>query len=151
MALVRRGRDVPDPPATISRVTVPVRLRSPESDLVILHEMLNWASTVRVKGVRLLDGNPLAGIRRPREQNPLRPIASFERSDTETLLTCYQQADTQTLLAVMGRGARSPRGTHRASNERVIKQALKQAPPVASARVSRRKSIGTAGFEPATL
>ena len=60
-------------------VTVPVRLRTPESDLVILHEMLNWASTVRVKGVRLLDGNPLAGIRRPREQNPLRPIASFER------------------------------------------------------------------------
>lgn len=60
-------------------VTVPVRLRSAESDLVILHEMLNWAATVRVKGVRLLDGNPLAGIRRLREQNPRRPIASFER------------------------------------------------------------------------
>ncbi|HSU92217.1 MAG TPA: tyrosine-type recombinase/integrase [Gemmatimonadaceae bacterium] len=59
--------------------TVPVRLRTAESDLVVLHQMLNWAATVRVKGVRLLDGNPLAGIRRAREQNPRRPIASFER------------------------------------------------------------------------
>jgi integrase len=60
-------------------VTVPVRLRTAESDLVVLHQMLNWASTVRVKGVRLLDGNPLAGIRRAREQNPRRPIAIFKR------------------------------------------------------------------------
>ncbi|HWI89032.1 MAG: site-specific integrase [Gemmatimonadaceae bacterium] len=60
-------------------VTAPVRLRTAESDLVVLHQMLNWASTVRVKGVRLLDGNPLAGIRRAREQNPRRPIASHER------------------------------------------------------------------------
>jgi integrase len=59
--------------------TVPVRLRTAESDLVVLHQMLNWAATVRVRGVRLLDGNPLAGIRRAREQNPRRPIASFER------------------------------------------------------------------------
>ena len=59
--------------------TVPVRLRTAESDLVVLHQMLNWAATVRVRGVRLLDGNPLAGIRRAREQNPRRPIASVER------------------------------------------------------------------------
>lgn len=58
---------------------MPVRLRTAESDLVVLHQMLNWAATVRVKRVRLLHGNPLAGIRRAREQNPRRPIASFER------------------------------------------------------------------------
>ena len=60
-------------------VTRPVRLGTAASDLVVLHQMLNWAATVRVKGVRLLDGNPLAGIRRGREQNPRRPIASYER------------------------------------------------------------------------
>lgn len=31
--------------------TVPVRLRTAESDLVVLHQMLNWAATVRVRGV----------------------------------------------------------------------------------------------------
>ena len=80
-------------------VTVPVRLRTPESDLVILHEMLNWASTVRVKGVRLLDGNPLAGIRRPREQNPLRPIASFERYTATRAAMQQISAEEQTEAA----------------------------------------------------
>ena len=60
-------------------VTRPVRARSAEADLVVLHQMLNWAATVRVNGVRLLDGNPLAGVRRVREQNPRRPVATYER------------------------------------------------------------------------
>ena len=42
--------------------------------------MLNWAMTVRVHaGRRLLDQNPLNGIRKPREKNPRRPVASWER------------------------------------------------------------------------
>jgi integrase len=57
-----------------------VRARSVEMDLVLLHAMLSWATTVRLpNGSRLLDVNPLAGVRREREQNPVRPIASWER------------------------------------------------------------------------
>jgi len=43
-----------------------VRVRSVEADLVLLHSMLTWATTVRVSGIRWLDGNPLSGIRRAR-------------------------------------------------------------------------------------
>jgi integrase len=60
--------------------TRPVRVRSAEMDLVLLHTMLGWATTVRLpNGARLLDANPLAGVRREREQNPARPVASWER------------------------------------------------------------------------
>jgi integrase len=60
--------------------TRPVRVRSAEMDLVLLHAMLGWATTVRLpNGARLLDANPLAGVRREREQNPARPVASWER------------------------------------------------------------------------
>lgn len=62
------------------RETPAVRLRSVEADLKLLHTMLKWATTVRVrKGQRLLDSNPLDGVRRPREKNPKRPVASLER------------------------------------------------------------------------
>lgn len=66
----------------VSRVqkTVPVRVRSVEVDLQLLHTMLRWAVTVRIKsGKRLLDQNPLAGFKRPREKNPKRPVATWER------------------------------------------------------------------------
>src|SRR2546428_824058 len=88
--------------------TRPVRTRSVEMDLVLLRSMLRWATTVRQpNGSRLLDANPLAGVRREREQNPVRPVASKDVAaaggwkDTEALLTCYQQPDADTLLAVM--------------------------------------------------
>jgi integrase len=57
----------------------PVRARSAEADLVLLHQMLRWATTVRVDGTALLGHHPLAGVRRVREQNPKRPIATWER------------------------------------------------------------------------
>jgi integrase len=42
--------------------------------------MLRWAITVRTaSGRRLLEQNPLAGTRRPREKNPKRPVATWER------------------------------------------------------------------------
>lgn len=57
-----------------------VRARSVEMDLVLLHAMLTWATTVRLpNGGRLLESNPLTGVRREREQNPVRPVASWER------------------------------------------------------------------------
>lgn len=60
--------------------TGPVRARSVEVDLQLLHTMLRWAVTVRSRtGARLLDQNPLAGIKRPRDKNPKRPVATWER------------------------------------------------------------------------
>lgn len=57
-----------------------VRMRSVEVDLQLLHTMLRWAVTVRTRsGSRLLEHNPLAGVRRPREKNPKRPVATWER------------------------------------------------------------------------
>jgi integrase len=60
--------------------TAQVRARSVEVDLQLLHTMLRWAVTVRSRsGRRLLDQNPLAGVRRIREKNPKRPVATWER------------------------------------------------------------------------
>jgi hypothetical protein len=57
-----------------------VRARSVEVDLQLLHTMLRWALTVRSRsGRRLLEQNPLAGVKRPREKNPKRPVATWER------------------------------------------------------------------------
>lgn len=63
-----------------NKSTAPVRMRSVEADLKLLYAALKWATTVRV-GVngRLLESHPLQGVRRPREQNPKRPIASWDR------------------------------------------------------------------------
>jgi len=62
------------------RVTSEVRARSVEADLVLLHAMLSWGTTVRVPGGgRFLEHNPLAGVRRVRELNPKRPVATWER------------------------------------------------------------------------
>src|SRR6266566_5747739 len=70
-----------------------VRVRSAEMDLVLLHGMLGWATTVRLpNGARLLDANPLSGVRREREQNPARPVASWERFQrTRTAMRKLQQ------------------------------------------------------------
>jgi len=43
--------------------------------------MLNWAKATRVSGARLLDANPLAGIRAVKVVNPRRPVATQERYD----------------------------------------------------------------------
>jgi integrase len=60
--------------------TQKVRARSVEADLVLLHAMLSWATTIRVPGGgRLLEHNPLTGVRRVRELNPERPVATWER------------------------------------------------------------------------
>lgn len=60
--------------------TQKVRPRSVEADLVLLHAMLAWGTAVRTPGGgRWLEHNPLAGVRRVRELNPKRPVATWER------------------------------------------------------------------------
>jgi len=62
------------------RALGPCRDRSVEADLVVLGQMARWATGVRqADGSRWLTSNPLAGVVRPRERNPRRPIATAER------------------------------------------------------------------------
>jgi integrase len=63
------------------KLTRSVRARSAQADLEVLRSMIHWATTFRVSsGVRLLDRNPLAGVRLPaRGSNPRRPVATQER------------------------------------------------------------------------
>jgi len=78
------------------RTTEAVRSRSVEIDLQLLHTMLRWAVTVRTpSGRRLLDQNPLAGIRRPKEKNPKRPVATWDR----------YQVTRRTIQALADKGA----------------------------------------------
>ena len=63
--------------------TKAVRARAVQANLVTLHSMLRWATTVRVRhGQRLLDKHPLAGIAPIRERNPRRAVATWERYQT---------------------------------------------------------------------
>ncbi len=56
------------------------RARAAEADLVLLHAMLNRATTVRHTDRKgWLDANPLKGIERRREKNPRRPVRSQDR------------------------------------------------------------------------
>jgi len=75
------------------RTTRPVRARTVDADLVLLNTMLRWATTVREpNGERWLKENPLLGIRRPREPNPKRPVATWERF-TKTRRAMQELAD----------------------------------------------------------
>ena len=56
-----------------------VRRRTVHADLVFLRTMLNWATSIKVDGEWLLEENPLRGVRFPRESNPRRPVATFDR------------------------------------------------------------------------
>jgi integrase len=64
---------------TETRVTKAVRGRSVVADISLLHAMLNWARTTRVDGARLLDVNPIAGVRTARDPHPRRPVATWDR------------------------------------------------------------------------
>lgn len=61
-------------------VTRETRARTPQSDLVLLHTMLRWATQARdLDGGYLLDKHPLLGVQRRAEVNPLQPVATWER------------------------------------------------------------------------
>jgi integrase len=73
--LRRQGIRMPD-----GTTTPPVRERSAQADMVLLRTMLNWATTVKLPDGRwLLESNPLRGMRLPRERNPRRPVATYDR------------------------------------------------------------------------
>lgn len=63
------------------RITEPMRARTVQADLKLLSAVLKWAMSVPVgnNGRRLLSVHPLLGVKFPRERNPKRPIASWER------------------------------------------------------------------------
>lgn len=56
-----------------------VRPGTVEADLRWLSTVFRWARGVKIDGRRLLEANPLEGLRRPEEKNVRRPIASHER------------------------------------------------------------------------
>lgn len=59
-----------------------MRRRTVQADLVLLRTRLIWATTVKLpNGEWLLAEYPLRGARFPREQNPRRPVATFDRFD----------------------------------------------------------------------
>jgi integrase len=62
-------------------LTRAVRSRTVECDVKLLRAMLRWATTVRVErgARRLLEANPLEGLKLEREKNPRRPVATWER------------------------------------------------------------------------
>ena len=61
-------------------VSQPCRARSVETDLALLHRMLRWATTIRrPTGKGWLEYHPLEGVRRTREKNPKRPVATWDR------------------------------------------------------------------------
>lgn len=56
-----------------------VRNRAVEADLLALYRALNWAVRERNKtGRRLLQENPLFGVKLPKERNPLRPVMTHD-------------------------------------------------------------------------
>ncbi len=97
--IVRLGRMHTE---NVVHVSQPTRARSAEADLVLLHGMLNWATTVRDpsagSSARWLTVNPLKGIERRPEKNPRRPVTCQERFDA-------------TRRAIQARSGRAPDGS----------------------------------------
>jgi hypothetical protein len=89
------------------KLTRAVRARSAQADVEVLRSMIHWATTFRVRsGVRLLDRNPLAGVRMPaRGSNPRRPVATQERftATRQAIALLRDEAETESGI-VLGVG-----------------------------------------------
>ncbi len=75
-----------------------VRMRAVEADLSVLRAMLNWGTRQRTsRGAPLLPYNPLQGVKLPREKNPQRPMATWERFEKtrQELETLQQEAASE--------------------------------------------------------
>ena len=71
----RTGHGWPD-----GRATNPVRANAVRDDLALLRTMINWATCERKPdGSWLLSENPLRGVKLPREESPMRPVATYDR------------------------------------------------------------------------
>ena len=71
----RTGRGWPD-----GRSTNPVRARTIQGEVKLLLVLIHWALSERQPdGSWLLESDPLRGIKLPREENPNRPVATYDR------------------------------------------------------------------------
>jgi integrase len=71
----RTGQGWPD-----GLATTPVRANAVRDDLALLRTMILWATRERrPDGAWLLSENPLRGMKVPREENPIRPVATYDR------------------------------------------------------------------------
>jgi integrase len=71
----RSGDGWPD-----GRKRQPVRARAAREDLELLRTMILWATRERSPdGPWLLSENPLRGLRLPKEEDPMRPVATHDR------------------------------------------------------------------------
>ncbi len=77
----------------------PVGPRQIEYDLKHLRAVLEWATLSRVDGRLLLDRNPLAGLKLPKEKNPKRPVMPEEYY--QALLGVAQHVDWRFRLALV--------------------------------------------------
>src|SRR5437773_4139980 len=75
VAMRRTGHGWPD-----GRETKPVRARTIQGEIKLLRQMIYWAMNERLPdGSWLLDNNPLRGVKLPKEEDPRRPVATFDR------------------------------------------------------------------------
>src|SRR5256884_1858397 len=75
VAMRRSGHGWPD-----GRKTKSVRARTIQGEVKQLRQMIYWAMSERLPdGSWLLENNPLRGVKLPKEEDPRRPIATYDR------------------------------------------------------------------------
>ncbi len=75
VAMRRTGHGWPD-----GRETIPVRARTIQGEIKMLRQMIYWAMNERLPdGSWLLENNPLRGVKLPKEEDPRRPVATYDR------------------------------------------------------------------------
>ncbi len=75
IAMRRTGYGWPD-----GRSTKPVRARTIQGEIKQLLQMIYWAMSERLPdGSWLLENNPLRGVKVPKEEDPRRPVATYDR------------------------------------------------------------------------
>src|SRR2546427_9649923 len=75
VAMRRTGHGWPD-----GRETKPVRARTIQGEIKQLRQMIYWAMSERLPdGSWLLENNPLRGVKLPKEEDPRRPVATYDR------------------------------------------------------------------------
>src|SRR2546425_2991752 len=75
VAMRRTGHGWPD-----GRETTPVRARTIQGEIKQLRQMIYWATNERLPdGAWLLESNPLRGVNLPKEEDPRRPVTTYDR------------------------------------------------------------------------
>ena len=85
----------------------PVRTRTAQADCLWLRGVFAWAAGWRVdSGQYLIEGDPLRGLRAPRERNPRRPVATEER------YLAIRAVSDDVPMEIRWRGRREPARSH---------------------------------------